>query len=276
MNQSNLEFYNNIFLYLIPIIQAIILLVPFLGSGALYDRRKKPLSRFSKRGYTLLVLALILIIVSIKQSQVTNDLNKLSIASAEIKMAKRDSINQSKDDMDRLKTTEMLARYGLKVDTQNNEIVKILKDPTSRKITNNYGEDPVLDLSEAKVDGKKIFLKFTSYQATSYDINVKIDILGDVNNKTIMLVRDRFVIAENAIIIKNKSLENNWTIDHFIIPSISRFYFKLHGSYKKSNGTKIPIENYYALDKDNGNQIGSPVPAILFLIREAYKDEHYK
>jgi hypothetical protein len=56
MNEKKLEFYNQLFQYIVPIIQFLILIIPFLGKEALYDGRRKLIKRFSYRGYSLLFL----------------------------------------------------------------------------------------------------------------------------------------------------------------------------------------------------------------------------
>ncbi len=80
--------------YFILAIQFFLLLIPFLGSGALYDRRKKIHNRFSKRGYLFLGLAILLIISTIIQNRITENLNTVKEDKFRKDIATRDSSNQ--------------------------------------------------------------------------------------------------------------------------------------------------------------------------------------
>lgn len=281
MNEKTLESINTIFQGLILLLQFILVIIPFIGTKALYDGRNttKPfLERFSKKGKFFVSIGVLLIIISFSQTKISEKLNNIKDATT----VKNDSLQSIANKTEILeasyKNTELLAKYGLKVDTKSNEIVKILKDPDSRKTTNNYGEDPVLELTEAIIDketGKKIFLKFTSFESTSYDINVKIDIIATVMDQTFILVKNLSPIAENTTLVKNYSLDNTWPLDHFNILSVNLFYFRFFGSYKKSDGTIKQFEKYYAMDKFDPNGLGHPTSEMLKIIKDVYKNKNY-
>lgn len=281
MSVKQLELFNSIFQFLILLLQFSLLIIPFIGRKALYDGRNttKPfLKRFSKRGVYFIILGIVLIFISFSQTKISEELNNIEHRIT----VKNDSLQNVANKIEILKasykTTEMLAKYGLKVDTQSNEIVKILKDPNTRKTTNIYGADPELELSEAVVDkntGNKIFLKFTSLESTSYVIDVKLDILVTVFDTTFFLAKNFKPIAENTTLVRNYSLDMILPIDHFNNPGMIRFYFKFFGSIKKSNGVVKPFEKYYAMDKYDPNGLGHPTSEMLKIIKDVYKNKNY-
>jgi len=170
---------------------------------------------------------------------------------------KRDSLNQHKVDAAYQKTNEMLAKYGYKVDIKNDEIVKILKDPNQRKTTIINSENPLLDIYKMNYekDSKKLLISLTSFDATSYDIDLKLDILGVIENQMFVLGKNA-QITHNEIITKGYKLTRDWTINDIRTSKISKYYLILHGNYKKSDGTVFPIERFYSLDPNKNIEEG--------------------
>jgi hypothetical protein len=267
MNESTLNILNSTLQSLIPPLQFVLVIFPFMNKKALFDERRitKPyLLRFSNKGYVFIAYGLILVIITITQNHIAKELNILQTKNIEANNSKRDSINQSKIELASLKTGEMLAKYGYKVDTKNEEIVKILRDPNSRKITIVNGENPVLDIYEIKIDKEintKIYLTFISYAATSYDINIKLDLFAVANNK-IYLVGENFpILPANTILTKDMQLINTWKLSRDPLPNTSMYYFKLYGFYKKYDGTIISIEKYCGYDLNGNQTLGYLIPS---------------
>jgi hypothetical protein len=259
---SNLEFYNNLYLYLIPIIQFFILLIPFLGTGALYDGRNKIFHRFSYRGYSLLFLALILIVITINQSHVTTELNKINSAIAKRDSDIRDSITTKKYLDADYKTKVMLAKYGLKVDAQSDKIVKILKDPDQRKVTIKNGENPFIEIMEMRFDkgvSNVITLNLTSYMSTSYDFCAKIDIIAVIDGRLFLVTKNE-TLTDNLSIPVGYKFIRTWKLDPPNVMDISYLYFHIYGTYKKesSTGSIIPLDKYAGYDFQTPTEYSIP------------------
>ncbi len=218
--------------YIIPITQFLILLIPFLGSGALYDKRKKYYRRFSVRGYSLVFLAIFLIICSVKQNEITEELNEIKDKEVSV----RDSINQ-------YRTQELLAKYGLKVDRKNDEIVRILRDSSLSKTTIINGAQPYLNISniEMKRNGDTLGFKiwYCSEEAISYNLDVLLDIYA------YKIERDSFsVVVENLRDISSVTIPKDRCIindSHRLIGrnNNDEYIFFLHGTYENSTHKKI-------------------------------------
>jgi hypothetical protein len=267
MNGSTLDILNSSLQSIIPILQFVLVIFPFMNKKALFDERtttKPYLLRFSNKGYKFITYGFILVGFTIAQNYIAKELNTLQTQNIEANNSKRDSINQNKIELASLKTGEMLAKYGYKVDTKNEEIVKILRDPNSRKTNIINGENPVLDICEIKIDketSREIYLAFKSYDATSYDINVKLDLFGVVNNKLYLVGKNFSIIETNSILTKNTQMVNTWKLSRDPIPNTSMYYFKLYGFYKKYDGTIIPIEKYCGYDLNETQIIGYLIPS---------------
>jgi hypothetical protein len=274
VQESNLESWNNLLKYLLPLLQLLILVIPFLGVRPLFDRSRTFWDRLSKRGYSLFFLGIILALLTIKQSSVTNDLETLSSVNSEKKSVRRDSINQKRNEYESYKTKEMLAKYGLQVDTKNNEIVKILRDPEQRQTTVVYGESPILDIANIKID-KEISSKFiftvTSYDASSYYIDIKVDVLGVSSpGKLLLLKKDLDLFQSMSVIKKDQSID--CFTDIKIAKDYQMLYFRFCGTYQKHDGTIIPVENYSAYDKREFERpFGYPKKAAIAEIKNYYK-----
>jgi|GEM_PF-5823148 len=253
----------NIFLeYIIPIIQFFILLIPFLGSGALYDKRKKYYRRFSIRGYILVLLAIFLIICSVKKHEISEELNKIK----DKEISVRDSINQ-------YRTQELLAKYGLKVDTKNDEIVKILRDSSLRKTTTIYkGNMPYFQINniEMSVHGDTLFGKvwYCSKEAVSYSVNVYLDIIAySIKKDSFSIVVKNLRNISIVNIPKDECLisDGSWVIRDMVEDDI--YIFQLHGTYQTSEHKIIDV-GYYSQYNFNNKQFGLLSPDLHYKITE--------
>lgn len=273
MEESNLESWDNLLKLILPILQLLILIIPFLGVRPLFDKSRSYWDRLSKRGYTLCILGIILAILTIKQSQTTNSLDNIKTIKADQKIAKRDSLNQKRNEIENFKTKEMLAKYGLQVDSKNNEIVKMLSDPDQRKTTVIYGESPILDIAYVKIDKEtstKFTFTMTSYDASSYDINVKTDVLAATTDRKVILLRKDIDLFQNNTIIKKDQSIDCFT-DIKVAKNYQMLYFRFHGVYKKNDGTIIPVDNFTAYDKrDSERPFGFPKNEVILQIKEYY------
>ncbi|MFH6963183.1 hypothetical protein ACHRVK_12360 [Flavobacterium plurextorum] len=253
MIKSNLEFWTDLLTYIIPFLQLLILVIPFLGERPLFDLTRDFWQIFSKRGYAILILGALLTYFTIKQNIVVKDLAIIEANEVKDAEIKRDRHNQAKIDSTYKKTNEMLAKYGLKVDSKNEEIVKILQDPNLKKLTIVNGESPLLSITDIifdKENRSKATFKIRSFDASSYDLNLRLDIFGLANNNQdfILLIKDFNLFGTVDIVKKDESV--NLYKEFNFVKSYNVLYFRLHGTYKKYDGTLIPIDNYTMLNKD--------------------------
>lgn len=273
MEESYLQSWDNMLKIILAVLQLLILVIPFFGVRPLFDKSRNRWDKLSRRGYALCILGSILAVLTVRQSQITNDLDNIKTIQADKKVAKRDSLNQRRNDIENFKTKEMLAKYGLQVDSKNKEIVKMLSDPNQRKTTVVYGESPILDISNIKIDKEtstKFTFTMTSYDASSYDINIKTDVLGVTTNaKLILLKKDIDLFQGNTIIKKDQSID--CFTDIKVAKNYQMLYFRFHGIYEKHDGTIIPVDNFTAYDKrDSERPFGFPKKDVIIEIKDYY------
>lgn len=279
MIDNNLEFFNATYQGLILLFQFILVITPFIGSKALYDTRRttRPkLFRFSTKGWFFMSFGLLLIIISFLQIRISEKITK----NEKDRVTRNDSIREIRNKNEILdtgfKTNKMLAQYGLKVDVKNNEIVKILKDPKQRTVTNNYGESPVLEITEIildkKNDSEKLYITFKSFEGASYGINVKMDMLTDIDNKMCFLAKNLPTLTDDSILPKDKLVYILLGLEKNRIEKFKYIYFKLYGYYKKEDGMKIFVEKYYSYDVMHPEQgLGLPTTVTTEFIKSAYQ-----
>lgn len=267
---------------LIPIIQFFILLIPFIGSKALFDKRRKWYKKFSTRGYILGSLGIVLIFLTIYQNQVTERITSDNQDRANKILAKRDSVYRRENRVENLNVVKLLASYGFEVKLRNEKIEKILKDSTIRKSTTYNAPDPNLLMETAEIikdsnNQLKIKFSFTSKDASTYDINAKIDILYLTKHSNKILYLKRNIKP----FIDNYKLAKDYNIYPIITIQKPDFYksiiFYLTGNYKKSIGDASKIElsefNLYDPTMEGPNKFGVPGQELLNLIKETIKND---
>lgn len=269
---------NILFQYIILTIQFFILIIPFLGKAALYDKRKKILKRFSARGYTLIVLATLLIVSTIIQNQIVDNINRVKDEKFQNAITIRDSINQSKNEGEAFKTKEMLARYGYKVDSTNKQIVKTLRDSSLRKTTIINGDAPFLTTCDMHVKrddstALKIMYSLCSKDAASYNIAIQRDVFAlnpKENIYSIISVGD-FLFLPNTSFPKEEGVTASFDISK---PDMKNrvYYFRIYGTYYKSDNTPIGIDKFFSYDLID-KQFGFPGPFVELQLRQLL-DEH--
>ena len=136
---------------IIPVIQFLILVIPFLGTKALFDNRRKWYKKFSRRGYFLVCLGMLLIFLTIYQNQVTERISSYNQRIANSVLAKRDSTYRGESRKQNLNVIKLLAKYGFEVGLRNEKIERILKDSTIRKSITVNAPDPNLIMETAQI-----------------------------------------------------------------------------------------------------------------------------
>lgn len=193
-------------------------------------------------GWTLFVCVILCIGLSITSFY----LNKSSVENFESKLFIRDSINKLHIDSVHFKNVELLAKYSLKIDTNSQEVIKILKDSIYRNKTIFNGPDPyfsfykdsalkVVKLSDSLI---KVNAYFTSNYSLSRSINAKLSIVFNYNGQFKVLKQTNlFVnsILDNGIA---KAISFTLPINASTLYKINTLYFYLSGNYYNNDLTK--------------------------------------
>lgn len=142
-------------------------------------------------------------------------------------------------------------KQGLQYDTIKMQVYK-LRDSIKTTIIN--GEPPLIAVTNLQIIDSTYFKKtykieysITSYNAASYNVDLEFDILAFTPSSNVLTVKKNINIFYKGQSINKDQLLSN-TID---IPKDSSFYslyaFRLKGSIRKSDNTKILIDKFYLL-----------------------------
>jgi hypothetical protein len=243
---------------IIAAMQFLIVIIPL--KGKMTDGRLN-FPHLTKKGKYLVTCCIATLIASIwlfiridndeneSQQKFENDLK------IELKKA-NDSYN-SKMDLSNKNTIEILAKYGLKVDSSQKRIEKLVKDSTNivTKIYNS--EDPDfgmynIETIKRTTDTLKIKLIFSSNDATSYKVNFKMDIaVIDLKGKLKVILRNFNTLAPNVTMNKNKGLSHEVSFSN---PNYHSIIFRLKGDYYKFDHKRIILDKLYSYE------INKPTP----------------
>ncbi|HKB43048.1 MAG TPA: hypothetical protein VKC90_01615 [Chitinophagaceae bacterium] len=185
---------------------------------------------------------------------------------AKVEQNKRDSIAEVKRQESNNQIVSSfgqgLAKYGLKYDSSQKIIEKLIKDSTKRTITILNRPDPYFDLcvdSGIILRGKQndyysFEMKYCSSNADSKDINFKIyTVFGDKQNNLIL-------IDVSQPLANNLKLQGNTVLPHGFKIRVSsltkQIYFLLKGKYFNSDKSKsFDINVIYSYNIES-NSIG--------------------
>jgi len=266
---------------IIALMQLIIAIIPIKGKLSTEKRFPK---NFTLRGYILIISCIITTICTIllfwkseyddnesqlilkKELKSRDSLNDLSISTANKNyVIKLDSSGK--------KTIELLAKYGLKVDSAQHRIEKLVLDST--KIVNKIynSEDPVFELCNVTVESKtkdSIHFKhfYCSEDATSYSIDFTLDVLCRTSKDEFFYIwKNRRIIQSNSIIKKSKYSSIGMSIP--TIPEARHYIFYIKGTYKKFDGKVIQIDEITTYDfaNDPKPHFGPPNAELYKLIK---------
>ncbi|HLD52082.1 MAG TPA: hypothetical protein VJA82_02150 [Sediminibacterium sp.] len=156
-----------IFFLLLLIAQAFIVILPY--QGKLTDNRKKFPKNFTRYGWVLISLSAFNILLTIwifTISERENTQNALDLKKAVLETTNLASSNYEKKlDSNNLKTIELLAKYGLKYDSAQKIISKLIIDSSRKTIIQN-DVNPTLDFAN------DVGIQFVSRSKDSYDFNI--------------------------------------------------------------------------------------------------------
>jgi len=166
-------------------------------------------------------------------------------------------------------TIEALAVYGLKYDTAQKRIEKLVKDSANNKVQIINSPDPLFAVEDIQIERKldTVWMKiaFTSFDASSYDLNVTLSSVSKDNSNRLHLLAKGFnPFSSNQNLPKDGIyLVNLFHVDDSPYPS--EYFTLVTGTIKKSDGTIIPIDQMYS--KTHVAGFGNPYPAVERRIR---------
>lgn len=246
--------------------QILVIVFPFIGK--ISDNRRRWRNRFTKLGYALLICCIISFISSlgllnISQSEDEENQRKLRIA-----LTERDSINQAKIDRANSNLFESFAKYGLKYDLAERRISRLIKD--SSKVSYIIGDQPFLHLLNVekvlKPNPKSVDFKMTlsSGKSTSYEIKLRFDLIeyDSLIGKYKYIQQNVKFIADGLDIGDGRT---STSIQHLnkISENTKFYFFHLKGSYQGSDGIRILMNKFYAIDMSVEKEyFGEPGPIL--------------
>jgi hypothetical protein len=236
----------------IAILQAFIVIIPL--KGKLSDNRRKFPYNFTWKGYFLITSCILTIICTVFVLLMADKDEELSRINLTSQLRVRDSIYQNQireaatkyeDKLDRSDKNiiELLAKYGLRYDSAQKAIAKLVKDSSTKKITIIQENNPTISLcidkgiKVLKNQNDSLQLQFW-FCYTHSPANISFDL------RTLIVSNGKWEEVGNRINLVNRkesldidgSLEGNRL---FISNSpYSKFYFYLIGNYTNKNGTQ--------------------------------------
>ncbi|RZL54977.1 MAG: hypothetical protein EOO93_19605 [Pedobacter sp.] len=239
----------------------IVLIVPFFGKT--YDKRRKWFTKIRPKGWIIISAFIATVIFTYLKDASVEDLEiqKEMIVQKEKKSS--DSLSRIQNDESNTKTintfTKALAVYGLKYDSTEKVIAKLVKDSSKTSTTNNY-TDPSLTIQielVEKIDFNNRF-QFTTIcnDATATSINLKCYYITEFTEKHMSGIRLGF-----RVIPKKSELPNGSAFKSDVILNESRevlkYYFFITGTYKSINDKTIFMNRLYSYEVEN-KRFGMP------------------
>ena len=241
-------------------IALIIAITSFISStGKLLDRRKEGLKIITKRGWFLIALNFVVILLSVAQ-YILNE-NKLHQKDVEAsnKQAIRDSILKSnydsslfvlknKFDTSNIKIvstiSQTLGEYGYLLDSAQKSLVKIIKDSSKTKIITQ--EDPILSICSfegiklEKNENDKYYynLKFCSEGAgcTGFNVTASIVLSDSMPSNYFIYLKDNLVLSNEIQIPKDAAYVKYFNFSDKL--KYTLLYVYVNGAYTNIQRTK--------------------------------------
>lgn len=170
-----------------------------------------------------------------KEKEVSDSIRKRTYDSSLFEMKK-------KFDTTQMKTIELLVKYGYKVDSSNNRLVKIVKDSSKTRVI--LPDNPVLNLC----DGTGIMLdslvkdsfyykvNICSNDASSTNFDVAFRIVLEDFEKNLIYLGKSPLLRKNTQIPKEKILITGFAISKLIPHNV--VYVSMRGTYQNFDQTK--------------------------------------
>lgn len=242
---------------IISIMQVLIVLIPI--KGKLKDNRYRFPKNFTSLGYLLISCCIITTLSTISIFIISENEEKNSKAELSSRLAERDSINQTKmnnvvsiysdkiDSSNKI-TIEILAKYGLKYDSVQNRIEKLIKDSTKKNVTIIQENLPVINVcSENGIKLKKSYkdsfdleINFC-YNYSPAKININVAVLMPRNGKWYLVGKvDNFIKRDSPLDLEGAIGK---LLPLIVANTSNTLYFKINGNYTNKKGDLTYIIN---------------------------------
>ena len=250
MEESTIDLIKKIVTGLNYLFQGLLLLIPFFGN--ITDKRRKGIKKIKRLGWYFIVSFVFSIACIITLSIITDHEDELKRIKFEDGLRKRDSANTAEIKFSDKQTIELLAKYGLEQSEYAQRIEKIVQDSTKKTVKIYNGADPLLNLNITKCSNKtdtlKITYNFESLHATSYDINLKIDLLGydDYRNYIFYIYKNIESLRLGSVLNANQKIEPELNL--IFRAKFNIYVLYVHGTYKKFDNKIITINDFYSFN----------------------------
>jgi hypothetical protein len=250
---------------ILTVLAGVALIVPF--TGKVHDGRFKWFKRLTARGWILLVAVLGSVIITfLKDIQSDkDDANKVAVTKNEKR--RDDSISRKRNDESNASIvnsfTNALAKNGLKFDSAENVIKKIVKDSTKKVIHNLYGNHPELSVKNIEIkthknDSLVFTISIYTKQAATYHTMLNIYTVLELEDKSYYLIPDNRVLTISDLMIP---LDATFGIPKGFRGEGARlkkgtFFFIFSGSYFDADSKKFPFKTICSYTLES-NQFGS-------------------
>jgi hypothetical protein len=247
-----------------------------ISTGDIIEGNAKGLKAITRRGWTMIVLNLCIILFSVFQYYTNEHENKKKDFENIEKQEKRDSSLKAKYDsalfnikkefdksnIHTISTiSEVLGKYGYSLDSTNKTLVKLIRDSTKTKIITQ--DAPVLRLANdvgiqynKHINGHQEFsLSVCSYDASSTDFDCLSYVLKEDSIGNISLISIARFLSKDLSMNKNQPLRMEFLISDTI--NFNRLVFAIRGTYKnmdKSRIYEINNLNFYDIKSNTYHQ----------------------
>lgn len=245
----------SIYSLIIQLIAGIILVVPFIGSGTLYDRRARWIRRLKPRGWLLIVLAMLTVILTyIRDEKVDAEDNaKASKAAKDLKEATNRSNKAINENTVRITTrayaelikagtSQALAQrimFQISQDSLKGELTKIRSTTVApAQLSFSFRRDSLSFGSE------KITIDVNVQGSSARDISLSIFVCTYYNGTLKpMIFKEPLQSESNLLPIGQKLTVGFTTTENYLN---EMYVLKIIGSYKDYNlQSRPPIDLYY-------------------------------
>ena len=229
-----------------------------ISTGNLIDRRKNGLRAVTKRGWVMILLNLGIVLFSLFQ---------YISSEKELEKKEKDSnTRQTKRDSTTISTiTEILGKYGFKLDSTNQTLEKILNDTSTDNIISDDSPAPVLKLNNSSgislvkhINGEYDFdLAVCSEDASSTGFDLLFYFIQEDSLKTLNFLGKKRLLYKDEMIAKGSSWHSSFIMDDRDGLPFERIYVVLKGTYQNMSKTKtFDINNVYYYQKKSNSFAG--------------------
>ena len=233
--------------------QAFIVVIPL--KGRLSDNRFKFPKNFTRLGYFLISCCLATIICTILLFNISEKEQAKSESKLAIQIHESDSIHQQriveagksyldKLDISNIKTITALAEYGLKYDTAQKRIERLVSDSTKKNTIIVQGNDPILGICtdkgiklEKKLGDTLHFILTYCHKYSPANVKISLYALGEVGDKFKLISKTENYFSKASVL----EVDGAFEIPTNVVNSTksSTIFFYVIRTFTKQGGDKI-------------------------------------